>query len=407
MTNGFDKKQGDQPVLNASPGILKEPGGSSVNNPPAADELEPVSSESGGVIVGKPEKIEGTEGFYNPAAWRYVDKYGVPKICLLGRDVKMPDQASATDDKPVEFTADGDPIVGGGPDVGPIVLKVIGPDGRIIPELTKIVFEPKVGGPSFEDFRALSLDDGTLIFGLTWVEPDGTPFPAMLVTTTEELMEPGTSVEPKIVKDLGSGDQTTPLDEEGVKIPGKNLTPIDRHSSDTDTYSFMFRSQGKENRHRLQVFYVKEGVVTHRYDIKLPTDKEWGEWQMGTGAPPEWTDKTRREAITLIHGITIVNGEYVYTFASARMYRDQDDVLSLDNIGKPLLTSALFDDVVQRHRGRNAFYIDGWVPHRDEDGNLVLLEVFGSPGDSRTDRVFLDPREIIRQWKRPELAVAA
>lgn len=369
-------------------------------DPPTAGEAEPASFESGRIVIGKPERIEGMEGFYNPAAWRFGDK-----TCLLGRDVKMAAEEPATEQ---EFTTGGEPIIGGGPDVGSIVLKVLGPDGKIISDLTKVLYEPKVGEPSYEDFRALLLDDGRLIFGLTWVEPNGTPYPAVLITTTEELIE-GKPIEPQIIRVLGSGDQTTPLDEEGIKLPGKNFTPIGKHPSDSDIdkYSFIFRPDGPENRHRFQVFDFEGGVVKHQQYIELPKDKKWGEWAMGTCMPPEWTDKTHQEAFTLIHGITIVNGEFSYATVSARMFRGNDGLLAIDNIDdEPLLKSTLFDDVVQRHPERDAFYTVGWVPYRDEDGNLVRVEVFGSPGDSRTDRIFLDPRERIRNWKRPELAAA-
>ncbi len=355
-----------------------------------------------GVIIGKAEKIEGTEGFYNPAVWTYVDENGATNICLLGRDIEMVAE-EATHDQ--ELTAEGEPIIGGGPDVGPIVLKVLGPDGKIIPELTKVMWEPKVGEPSYEDFRALLLDDGRLIFGLTWVEPDGTPYPAIFITTHEAVMK-GAPIEPQIVRVFGSGDQTTPLDEEavndeeGVKLPGKGNTWI-------DPQSFMFRQQGKENRHRLRVFNVEEGVVTHRQYIELPKDKKWGIWAMGPCGSPEWTDDTRREAFTLIHGITI-NGDFVYAAASARLFRDQDGLLAIDNVDdEPLLTSALFENVVQRHKGRNSLYTVGQVAHRDEEGNLVRLDVICSPGDSRTDRVSLDLRKKIRDWKRPELTIPA
>ena len=354
--------------------------------------LDRVAELIGRVAVGRPEKIDGTEGFYNPAVWRHVAENGDTYICMLGREVPMPAPGSATEQ---EFTADGEPIIKGGPDVGSTVLKVLGPDGKIVS--SKVIYEPKTGEPSYEDFRALLLEDGsTLIFGLTVVEPDGTPYPGVLITTTEEVMA-GTPTEPQIVRDLGSGDQTTPLDEEGVKFPGKNGTWIDQQS-------FMFREEGKENRHRLRVFSVKESVVEHEQYIELPKNIKWGEWAMGTCGSPEWTDKTHQEAFTLIHGVTIVNGRYEYAAASARLFRGKDGLLAIDNIDPdPLMTSALFENVVQRHEGRNAFYTVGQIAHHDEAGNLVQLEVFGSPGDSRTDRVPLDPRERIKHWKRPEL----
>jgi hypothetical protein len=361
-----------------------------------AGEIEHTSLELGRiatrVVVGKPEKIAGTEGFYNPAAWRVGDK-----TYLLGRFIEMAGEGPASD-KEQPRTNNGEPIVPVEPDVGPLVRKVLGPDGKIIPGLTREVWRPEVGKPSFEDFRALMLDDGRLIFGLTAVE-DGIPYPAMLVTTTEKLND-GTPIEPQIIKALGGGDQTTPLGEIGSSTAGKNVTVIDEQT-------FKYRPQGPENRHLFRVFDIVDGSVTHRYDINLPKDKKWAQWAIGTCMSPEWTDKTKREAFMLIHGSSIVDEKYEYSIASARLFKDENGVLSIDNIDEdPLLTLALFEDVVQRHPGRDALYVVGGIPYRDEDGNLVRIDAYPSPGDGRTDKAVLDPREIIKNWKRPELAMA-
>jgi len=356
---------------------------------PTPDEIKPVSLELAKIAIGKPEKLEGMAGIYNPAAWKVGGK-----IYLLGRFIEMTDEELAPGEEPAPATGE-EPVIRGGPDVGPLALRVLGPDGKIIPDLTREVWRPKVGEPLLEDPRALLLNDGRLIFGLTAVDQNGTPYPAVLVTSTEKLME-GTPIEPQVIRVLGSGDQTTPV---GENVAGKNITAIGPNS-------FMFRPEGRENHHRFQVFDIAGDVVEHRQYIELPTNITWAKWKMGTCMSPEWTND--REAFSLIHGISIVDGKYAYSIGSARMVKDEDGVLSIDNISQePLLTSASFDNVVQRHKERDAIYSTGWIPHRDERGSLVQLEVFASPGDERTDRVFLDPREIIKHWERPELAVAA
>ena len=358
-------------------------------------------SELGRVAVGEVKTIERTDGFYNPAAWMDDDDI----TYLLGRYVEMiPDPQTPDEDTSSEM-----PVIGGGPDTtGLIKLMALGRDGQIVDELTRVLWESKPGEPSFEDFRVFKDPedpDGKLNFGLTYVEPDGTPYPAVMITTTEELRNG--RPEPHVIRVLDdgqriSGDQTTPLNEEGTRVPGKNGTWIDQHS-------YMYRPN--DRLHQFEVLKVEGDSVTHQQYIELPEDISWGKWAMGTCMSPEWTDNTHQESFMLIHGITVVNREFVYSVAPARLFRKKSGELAIDNIADvPLLTSASSDrvkKVVQRHKGRDAFYTVGWVPHRDEAGDLVQVDVYVSPGDSRVDEVIVDPRGIIENWKRPETAIAA
>ena len=80
---------------------------------PTPDEIKPVSLELAKIAIGKPEKLEGMAGIYNPAAWK-----GGGKIYLLGRFIEMTDEELAPGEEPAPATGE-DPVIRGGPDVGP------------------------------------------------------------------------------------------------------------------------------------------------------------------------------------------------------------------------------------------------------------------------------------------------
>ena len=221
---------------------------------PIEVDIEPTSLESLKGAIVEIREIPGTEGFYNAAAW---ETDGT--TYLLGRKVEVAAEE-------------------GKPDVGSLVLLTLGQDGNITS--SKEVWQPKAGEHLLEDARALPLPDGKIAFGLTsviWESDHYTPYPSVLVTSTEELVK-GTLPKPTVIKIMGRGDQTTPLGENASGLAGKNVTAI-------GTNLFAFRSE--DNHHQLQVFeYQEAGKVTHQQSINFPSNIPWAEWRVGTTMPP-------------------------------------------------------------------------------------------------------------------------
>jgi hypothetical protein len=367
-------------------------------------------------IVGIRE-IPGTEKFYNAAAWE-VDK----KTFLLGRQVKV---------------AGGE----GEPDVGSLVLLALGIDGNIVS--SKEVWQPKDGEHFLEDARAIRLPSGKVIIGFTSVKHVGNdyiPHPAVLITSTEELVEgmfskpkiikamsrtalriasawedgyyipvitsakepmEGTLLEPEVIEIIGRGDQTTPLGEDIDILTGKNVTAIGLNL-------FMFRPEGEKNGHRLQVFgYQQENSeVTHKQYIDFPKDIPWAEWRVGTTMPPIWLNEN--EAVFPIHGIKLVDGKYVYSIGTSRLLRDENGTLSVDNISQesiidPDLFVGMFsDDEVELHEERRVVYCCGGVPIHDDSGKLENLKLYVNVGDKRTVEVTVAMAKLIEDWQRDE-----
>lgn len=374
----------------------------------AEENSEPSSLESLGEAIEGIREIPGTEGFYNAAAWEVNGK-----TYLLGRQVE---------------TANGK----GKPDSGSLVLLTLGSDGNIVS--SKEVWQPKVGEDLLEDARALLLPDGRIAFGLTSVAREGDdyiPYPAVIITSTEELMErilpkpkvikamgriasklvslvqeeddyraPIRLPEPEVIKVMGKGDQTTPLGEDTSVSAGKNVTAL---SPDL----FAFRSEGDNNNHRLKVFgYQQEdGEVTFKQSLDFSKDKpQWCEHRIGTTMPPVWLNK--EEAFLPIHGIKIVDGKYVYSIGTARLFRDENGILSVDNISqKPIIDPDLFagmfnSDEIELHSERRVVYCCGGIPICNDSGELEHLKMYVNVGDKRTVEVTISMGRIIKGWQR-------
>ena len=339
---------------------------------------EPSSVELFIDAIERIREIQGAEGFYNAAAW---ETNGT--TYLLGRKVKY----AGTEKEP---------------DVGSLILLALAPDGNIVS--SKEVWQPKVGGHSLEDVRAQLLTDGRIAFGLTSVAHEGDnfiPYPAVLITSNEELMG-GVLPEPEVIKVIGKGDQTTPLSEE-IGIPtGKNVTAISPNL-------FAFRPEGDSNNHRLQLFeYQNKGSkVTHRQYIDFPDTISWAEYRVGTTMPPIWLNKN--EAFLPIHGIRIVDGKYVYSIGTARLFRDENEMLSVDNISEepiisPDLFAGMFNDEVELHDFRRVVYCCGGIPICNDSGELEHLKMYVNVGDKRTVEVTILPDKIIKSWQRNQSA---
>lgn len=315
-------------------------------------------------------EIPGTDNFYNAAAWQDGDK-----IHLLGRHVEVAGEY-------------------GEPDVGSLVLKTLGQDGNIIS--SKEVWQLKDGAHLLEDARALPLSDGRIAFGITAVDRNKTPHPAVLIVSTEELTN-GTLPEPKIIEIMGQGDQTTPLGENTSELAGKNVTAISSNL-------FAFRPEGDNNNHQLRVFqYNEDSEVSHQQYINFPKDIPWAEWRIGTTMPPIWIND--HEAIFPIHGINKVADKYVYSIGSARLVKDENGVLSVDNISSealidPDLFAEMYDsDEVELHSERRVVYCCGGVPVKSANGELESLKLYVNVGDRRTVEVTVSVAALTKGWK--------
>jgi hypothetical protein len=315
-------------------------------------------------------EIPGTEGFYNAAAW---ETDGT--TYLLGRKVEKAGEK-------------------GIPDVGSLLLLTLGQDSSIMS--SKEVWQPKAGESLLEDARALPLSDGRIAFGLTSViEEEGhyTPYPSVLITSTKELTE-GTLREPKIIKIIGSGDQTTPLGEEPGSSIGKNVMAIGPN---------LFTFRPENDNHQLQVFeYREDGEVSHQQYINFAKDIPWAEWRIGTTMPPVWLNET--EAVFPIHGINLVDGRYVYSIGSARLLKGDDGLLSVDNIShEPIIDPDLFvemfdGDEAELHGERRVVYCCGGIPIYDNSGKLESLRLYVNVGDKRTVEVTISAAKLTEGW---------
>jgi predicted GH43/DUF377 family glycosyl hydrolase len=367
-------------------------------------ELENYSAESQNNTIVKIRELPGTEGFYN-AAVLYLNETHY----LLGRQVEKAGKE-------------------GEPDIGSLVLKTLDGQGDIVfsEEVWRPNKENQDGEYLLEDARALTLSDGRVAIGLTYVTRKGNdyiPHPAVLVVSSiEKLKQDLPNVE--TIKRIGKiainqksvdgvvGDQTTPIGED-IPIPmGKNVTAIghnmhaDRLMNEVNehTYSFAFRPEGDDNNHTLQVFeYQEGGEVTHSQYINFPKDISWAEYRIGTTMPPVWLNKN--EAIFPIHGIQIVNSKFVYSIGSARLLKDEHGNLSVDNISQNSIINpdsfvGNIDDEVELHGERRVVYCCGGVPTYDDAGRYENLKLYVNVGDKRTVEVTVSIAKMIKDWDR-------
>jgi len=333
----------------------------------------------------KIDVMPGADGLFNVAVWDNVRDQDIEgairqehTVCLLGRGA----------------------IITAGiglPDVAPLIYRELDPSGKV--KFSETVYEPEEGKDLLEDPRVLS-QDGKLIIGLTSVVKTGEqyiPHPAIAITSNEKL---ATGLrEHKIVTDLGRGNQTTPIDD---NIDGKNTTIIDETT-------FMFRPEGIENNHRLRVFRFNDGELSlQQNDIELPNNIPWATFKAGTTMPPVWLND--HEAIFPIHGIRKdQNGIFVYAIGSARLFRSEDGILSVDNISqKPLIYPDLFVDLVGTEKvelhpeQRRVVYCVSGRPVYDNSGNFQELEMLVNVGDTCTFKVTVPKIKLIEGWQNSQ-----
>src|SRR5205814_488688 len=145
------------------------------------------------------------------------------------------------------------------PDFGRLVLVEFDGNGEIARD--QVVWEPQTQSLWLEDPRALPLEDGSVLIGLTAVlrrERGYQPFPALTRLSTGVWRE---DVLPAV----------TIIERFG---PGKNTTPIDAHT-------FFCRPEQKGYSHRLLVFSFYDLVPKKMQDVDFPVDLEWASWRVG------------------------------------------------------------------------------------------------------------------------------
>ncbi len=293
---------------------------------------------------------------YNLAVWQKTDD---ESICFIAREVTTPGK-------------------NGEPDTGILRLYEVAKNGLAIHE--RVIWQPLYDNISLEDPRALLLENGNLLIGLTAILRDNTgkpmPFPAVVK-----------------IDSLSSWKQELPpflfINTFG---PGKNLTPI-------DNTTYLFRPESEHYYHRLLVFSLHSQVPEKLADIEFPTDLIWAKWRMGTTMPPLWI--TPDEALFIVHGISkqIVNGseKYIYAIGRAKLTRKNgafkvtvapDPILVPDNFldieGNPLV-SELHPDL------RRVVYSCGGVIKKDTPDTLSL---FVNVGDRTTFEVEFSLEEL-------------
>lgn len=205
----------------------------------------------------------------------------------------------------------------GVPDFGKLVLIQIDESTRnVIHE--RVVWEPR-GGIWLEDPRALSLEDNSVIIGMTALvrEAKGyVPYPAVTRLKTRNWREILPAI--TLIETFGSG---------------KNVTPI-------DAYTFMYRPDTYS--HKLLIFSFTDLIAKKIQDLEFPTDLPWAQYKIGTAMPPVWLDE--KKALMIFHGITIKNGRYVYSLGKAllqdvrgnfKIKVDREPIITPDDFAGP------------------------------------------------------------------------
>ncbi len=217
---------------------------------------------------------------FNVAVWQ---KTGEDSLYFIGREV----------------TTAGEK---GEPDTGLLKLFEVSSSGNVIRE--KIIWKPLYEGINLEDPRALELPRENLIIGLTAVLRDkkGNPIPFPAIVKIDSFSSWKEGLPPFLVIDTFG--------------PGKNLTPISKHT-------FLFRPDSVDYFHKLLVFSLHSQIPEKLGIIQFPKDLPWASWRIGTTMPPIWF--TPHEALFIIHGISLqtIKGKqkYVYSIGRAKLLR--------------------------------------------------------------------------------------
>lgn len=240
---------------------------------------------------------------FNVAVWQ---RAGEDSLHFIGREVTMPGKT-------------------GEPDTGILKLFEVNTNGTVIHE--KVIWKPIYESINLEDPRALELPNENLIIGLTAVFRDkkGKPIPFPAIVKIDSLSTWKQELPPFLIIDTFG--------------PGKNLTPISKHT-------YLFRPDSKEYFHKLLIFSLHSQIPEKLGDIEFPKDLPWASWRIGTTMPPIWL--TPKEALFIIHGISIqdIDGKkkYIYSIGRAKLVRDGNK-FEVTVAREPILTPDDFLDV--------------------------------------------------------------
>jgi hypothetical protein len=193
--------------------------------------------------------------------------------------------------------------------------------------------------------------------------------------------------------------------------PGKDLAPIGK--DDEGKVTFLFRSQGEENSHKLKIVEYNEETRGAEVVGELVFPKSsWSQWKMGTAAGLFWLDEKR--AILPIHGInneqTLPKGEgpYNYSLGVALIEKDDNGHLQVVKVAdKPLIVPSQLDSlgINQRFPGfRSIVYSCGaWLDEKkDKNAEDLMLNLLVNVGDKATVLVKTPWSEVISSLISPE-----
>lgn len=265
------------------------------------------------------------------------------------------------------------------PDKGNLVLLELNHQGGIVEERT--VWRPQGANHLLEDPRALIRSDGSVMLGLTAVENNSTPFPA--VTLLDSPSWRGDLNQIEVIKDFG---------------PGKNTTPIDHET-------FFMRCNGLKNHHRLKAFKWNKSGATDLGEIDFPNTIDWASWRIGTTISPFWMNKN--EALMIFHGIKIEKGKFVYSIGRAKLSKTQgfgaNGLYRVEVDPKPILTPDDFLDEFNRPlikelhpKLRRVVYACGGVLKKVN--SQLVLALYVNVGDRQTVEVQIPWKELIANW---------
>lgn len=291
---------------------------------------------------------------FNAAAWRDAE---TGNIFLMPREVKHAGKE-------------------GEPDKGMLVLLEIDQNGEIIHEMT--VWKPENDDMHLEDPRALVLENGKVIVGLTAVlkeEGEYVPYPAIINLDTTRWKQ--TLPRPIVFKNIGQG---------------KNLTPINANT-------FFFRKEGEGNSHKLYVLNWDGKNLTQAGEVQFSMEIPWAQWRIGTTMPPIWVNED--EALMVIHGIKIIDGKYVYSLGRSKLKKNETGYhIEVDN--NPILTPDHFvqdgkEMVGELHPElRRVVYSCGGILKTQD--NQEMLSIFANVGDKQTVEVPFHLSHLKQGW---------
>lgn len=260
----------------------------------------------------------------------------------------------------------------GKPDKGKLVLFEMEEGGQVTHE--RVIWEPISGGILLEDPRAYKRGDGSIRIGLTAVlniRNQYIPYPAITVLRKQPWRDELPAV--TLIEAFG---------------PGKNITPI------TDR-TFLFRPQGQEYAHKLLVFDFHDLLARKIQDLEFPANLPWASWKIGTAMPPIWFSEN--EGLLIFHGISVMNGKFVYSLGRARLFREEGK-FKVQVAGLPVLTPDNFKSergtrlVRELHpRLRRVIYACGGVVKKSTPDKLDL---YVNVGDTATFEVEFGLEEL-------------